>query len=287
MFITLADLRDALRGAQDHVESMIVGYLARSFPRGTIYSVSTADSGEQLLVDQARLWGASDDDSNEDAETEVGRIEQAGFLTIPQLNEPAQCFGDTRNAAYIPLSSAKYRPGGGQPGDTAHYSLSDATPAVIWNRQSGQGTWDSAGGAHLELDQTEPRLRAKRTLHADHYAGNDLFPVATPGPALGTAPAGVALVSGTDAAMTMSMTITDPTAAPGLLCTIVFGAPYDGEPHLLGPFPKSLNLATPPPGGVSGTMYAVVIPNACLLFNTVTWTPGTYRFSFGVMGNKA
>lgn len=287
MFATRTDLLEALRGFRDSIEGMLGNYLARMVLRGKIYSVSTADSGEQLLVDQVQLWGSSDDNNNQDAETEVGRIEPAGFLTVPRLNEPALSIGDTRNAVYVPLSSAKYRPSGGEPGDTAHYSLSDGDPAVLWNRQNGEGTWDSGGGAHVELDKAAPRVRVKTTLHADHYAGNDLVPIATPGEALGVTPAGTVLLTGTDAAMTLTMTVTDPAAPPGLLCTIVFGGAYDGEPHLLGPFPKSTNLATPPPAGQAGAIFAVAIPTTVLLFTTVQFTPGIYRLSFGVMGNKA
>lgn len=301
MFVTRTDLIDMLRGARDSFEGLIVGYLARMVPMGTLYSVSTEDSGENALVDQVRLWGASDDDSNEDAATEAGRIEQAGFLTIPRLNEPAQCIGDTRNAAYIPRSSPKYRPTGGQPGDTAHYSMSDGDPAVLWNREdgsaswqsrgsskielgnNGSGNWRSAGGANIALSATEPRVRVNETLHADHFAGGILIPVAIPGPALGTTPPGTVLATGTDAAFTLTLDVQDPAALPGLAATITFAKPYDAEPHL-GMCIKSTILATPPPAGIAGALYVLAFPNTMLLFSTLQIPVGIHRLSLTVVG---
>lgn len=155
MFATLQELRDGLRGFRESLEGWLVNSLANAFLRTTIASVSTEDSGEQLLVDRVNVYAASEE-GQEQSSTEVGRLEMAGHLVIPRLNEPAQVLGDPRNAAYLPLASGKYRPSGGQPGDSAVYNLTDEASqrATAWMRESGQVTIDSgvAAGKDVQLN---------------------------------------------------------------------------------------------------------------------------------------
>jgi len=261
---------------EDLVNSLLPSSVALLVNRVRIKTISTDDTGRNALVDGVTSYTSG---INGTGTTSAGRIEPAGHLIVPREDEPGLALGNLKNAAYLPLGSPKYRPKGGKGGDQASYSESE-TPAVLWNRESGAASWESGANARFDLSSSERRIRAKEVFHADHYAGGDISPTILPGEALG---GGVPVVIGTDAAMTLSLPVL-PMAPAGLLCVIIFGKGYDSEPHLGGPFPKSPQAALPPPAGLAGSIYAIVLPFAVQLLCTSPPAPGLYRFSLTVMG---
>lgn len=153
MYVTRAELNAALRDMMDQIREMFASQSCIAAPRGTIDSVSTADSGAELLVDRIRLWAATSPD-DPDAATTLGRMEYAGFLTVPRLREPAQVVGDANNGQYFPLASPTYRPSGGNLGDACHYNLTDTASqrATIWTRETGKIEIDSGYNAPSSQD---------------------------------------------------------------------------------------------------------------------------------------
>jgi hypothetical protein len=262
--------------AQYFREEVIPALLARISMLTTCSAVSTADSGDGYLVDQVRSWRSQE---NGQSSTSMGRAELAGLLAVPRTNQRALTLGDPSNAVWFPLAMGNYRPTGAQPGDTALYSQSDAKQGVVWARQSGRVTAESAGGAIADLSATAKEIRLTSDVYADHIAGKDTLPTFAPGPALG---GGAGVVLGSDIAMTLTMVSLGGPA--GLLGTIQFGALWTTQPKLSGPMPTSQTMATPPPAGLAGAVYAVITPVQIQFFATTPVLAGIYSFTFTVTG---
>jgi len=267
----------ATRQTLQHVrDDLIPGYLSRLSILTSCAAVSTADSGDTCMVDQVRSWKSAEGGQGS---TSMGRVEIAGHLAIPRDNQRALTLGDPRNASWFPLAMKNYRPTGGKPGDSALYSQSDAKQAVIWARQTGQLTAESAGGAKLDMSATAADVQVTADLYANHIAGKDTLPTFAPGPALG---GGAGVVLGSDIAMTLTMVSLGGPA--GLLGTVQFGAQWQTQPKLSGPMPTSQTMATPPPVGLAGAVYAVITPVQIQFFATTAVPPGIYSFTFIVVG---
>ncbi len=189
--------------------------------------------------------------------------------------------GGPTNAIAVAMDNLKVGPTDLQEGESVQYSSGGGT--IKCDAQGGI-TLTGKGGGVVSLDPSQPTVSTSDTLLVDHIAGQGGIPVAVPGPGLGTMPPGTVLVTGHDAAMTVEMTVMDPAATPDLLCTITFGKTYGSAPNITGICPQSSNLASPPPSGVAGCMYALALPGAVQFTSTLPFTPGTYRFSFGVVG---
>ena len=153
MYVTQAELREAMQGMIGQVREMLINRATMACPRCTIDAVSTTESGAQFLTDRVKLWRATDPKSK-DASTSIGRLEMAGHLVIPRLREPAQVIGDASNGQYFPLASQKYRPSSGKVGDSCQYNLTDvsAQRATMWTRETGKVEIDSGFNAPAAQD---------------------------------------------------------------------------------------------------------------------------------------
>ena len=257
-------------------EEWLPNYLARISMLTTCATVSTADSGDSYMVDGIKSWISQETGQGI---TSMGRAELAGHLCVPRTNQRALTLGDPRNAAYFPLAMRNYRPTGGKSGDSAPYSQSDGKQAVVWARQDGTLTAESGGGAKAELSPTAKEIRLTANVYADHIAGKDTLPTFAPGPALG---GGAGVVVGSDIAMTLTMVSVGGPA--GLLGTVQFGALWTTQPKLSGPMPTSQTMATIPPAGLAGAVFAVITPVQIQFFSSVPVPPGIYSFTFTVVG---
>ena len=257
-------------------EEWLPNYLARISMLTTCATVSTADSGDSYMVDGIKSWISQETGQGI---TSMGRAELAGHLCVPRTNQRALTLGDPRNAAYFPLAMRNYRPTGGKSGDSALYSQSDGKQAVVWARQDGTLTAESGGGAKAELSPTAKEIRLTANVYADHIAGKDTLPTFAPGPALG---GGAGVVVGSDIAMTLTMGSVGGPA--GLLGTVQFGALWTTQPKLSGPMPTSQTMATIPPAGLAGAVFAVITPVQIQFFSSVPVPPGIYSFTFTVVG---
>ncbi len=211
--------------------------------------------------------------------TSMGRAEMAGHLCIPRTNQRALTLGDPRNAAYFPLAMRNYRPTGGKSGDSALYSQSDGKQAVVWARQDGAITAESGGSAKVEMSPTSKEIRLTADFYTHHIAGKDPLPTFAPGPALG---GGAGVVVGSDIAMSLTMVSLGGPA--GLLGTVQFGALWATQPKLSGPMPTSQTMATLPPAGLAGAVFAVITPVQIQFFASVPVPPGIYSFTFTAVG---
>jgi hypothetical protein len=257
-------------------EEWLPNYLARISMLTTCATVSTADSGDSYMVDGIKSWISQETGQGI---TSMGRAELAGHLCVPRTNQRALTLGDPRNAAYFPLAMRNYRPTGGKSGDSALYSQSDGKQAVVWARQDGTLTAESGGGAKAELSPTAKEIRLTANVYADHIAGKDTLPTFAPGPALG---GGAGVVDGSDIAMTLTMVSVGGPA--GLLGAVQFGALWTTQPKLSGPMPTSQTMATIPPAGLAGAVFAVITPVQIQFFSSVPVPPGIYSFTFTVVG---
>ena len=257
-------------------EEWLPNYLARISMLTTCATVSTADSGDSYMVDGIKSWISQETGQGI---TSMGRAELAGHLCVPRTNQRALTLGDPRNAAYFPLAMRNYRPTGGKSGDSALYSQSDGKQAVVWARQDGTLTAESGGGAKAELSPTAKEIRPTANVYADHIADKDTLPTFAPGPALG---GGAGVVVGSDIAMTLTMVSVGGPA--GLLGTVQFGALWTTQPKLSGPMPTSQTMATIPPAGLAGAVFAVITPVQIQFFSSVPVPPGIYSFTFTVVG---
>jgi len=257
-------------------EEWMPNYLARLSMLTTCATVSTADSGDSYMVDGVRSWISQETGQGT---TSMGRAELAGHLCVPRTNQRALTIGDPRNAAYFPLAMRNYRPTGGKSGDSALYSQSDGKQAVVWARQDGTLTAESGGSAKVEMSPTAKEIRMTADVYADHIAGKDTLPTFAPGPALG---GGAGVVVGSDIAMSLTMVSLGGPA--GLLGTVQFGALWTTQPKLSGPMPTSQTMATIPPAGLAGAVFAVITPVQVQFFASVPVPPGIYSFTFTVVG---
>ncbi len=257
-------------------EEWLPNYLARLSMLTTCATVSTADSGDSFMVDGVKSWISQETGQGI---TSMGRAEMAGHLCIPRTNQRALTLGDPRNAAYFPLAMRNYRPTGGKSGDSALYSQSDGKQAVVWARQDGALTAESGGSAKVEMSPTSKEIRLTADVYTDHIAGKDTLPTFAPGPALG---GGAGVVVGSDIAMSLTMVSLGGPA--GLLGTVQFGALWATQPKLSGPMPTSQTMATLPPAGLAGAVFAVITPVQIQFFASVPVPPGIYSFTFTAVG---
>lgn len=257
-------------------DDLLPMYLSRYSLLTTVSVASTADSGNTWLVDQIKSWRSQETGQGI---TEAGRAEQAGFLTVPRVNQRALTLGDLRNAQYFPLAMKNYRPTGGKVGDVAVYSQSDGSQAILWARQTGELTAQSGGGARVELSAASSDVRITSDLYVNHIAGKDTLPVFVPGPALG---GGAGVVLGSDIAM--SLTLVSLGGPAGLIGAVQFGQIWTTQPKLSGPMPTSQLMATPPPVGLAAAIYAVITPVQVQFYATSPVQPGIYSFTFTVTG---
>lgn len=257
-------------------EEWLPNYIARLSMLTSCATVSTADSGDSFMVDGVRSWISQETGQGT---TSMGRAELAGHLCVPRTNQRALTLGDPRNAAYFPLGMRNYRPTGGKSGDSALYSQSDGKQAVVWTRQDGTLTAESGGSAKVEMAPTTKEIRMTADVYADHIAGKDTLPTFAPGPALG---GGAGVVVGSDIAMSLTMVSLGGPA--GLLGTVQFGALWTTQPKLSGLMPTSQTMATLPPAGLAGAVFAVITPVQIQFFAAVPAPPGIYSFTFTAVG---
>ena len=257
-------------------EEWLPNYIARLSMLTSCATVSTADSGDSFMVDGVKSWISQETGQGT---TSMGRAELAGHLCVPRTNQRALTLGDPRNAAYFPLGMRNYRPTGGKSGDSAIYSQSDGKQAVVWTRQDGTLTAESGGSAKVEMSPTAKEIRMTADVYADHIAGKDTLPTFAPGPALG---GGAGVVVGSDIAMSLTMVSLGGPA--GLLGTVQFGALWTTLPKLSGPMPTSQTMATLPPAGLAGAVFAVITSVQIQFFAAVPVPPGIYSFTFTAVG---